>query len=267
MTRAYRYAKEARQQRIIDTLASTPSLRLSELVEALGVSGETIRRDLRELDERGLISRTYGGAVRNFVAEPALAERRAMMIEEREAIAAVVSASVQHEEVLLFGGGATTLHVARRIARDHRGITAITHALDIVTALAANPSFTVICAPGQYDAREGLLVGHDTVAFLQSFGAHRAIIGATGITEEGMSNAEVNAAAVYAAMMSCAARTTIVADRSKFGVRALKLYGRWGPGIDLVTDTTPPGAIAGAMARAGSAFTLARADGNARDAG
>jgi DeoR/GlpR family transcriptional regulator of sugar metabolism len=257
MTRAYRYAKEARQQRIIDTLASTPSLRLNELVEALGVSGETIRRDLRELDERGLISRTYGGAVRSFVAEPALAERRTLMIDEREAIAAAVSAVVRPEEVLLFGGGATTLHVARRIARDHRGITAITHALDIVTALGGNPSFTVICAPGEYDAREGLLVGHDTVAFLRSFGAHRAILGATGITEEGMSNAEVNASAVYAAMIGCAERTTIVADRSKFGVRALKLYGGWTRGMELVSDSAPGPEIAAAMSRAGAEVRLA----------
>jgi len=260
MTRAYRYAKEARQQRIIDTLASTPSLRLSELVEALGVSGETIRRDLRDLDERGLVSRTYGGAVRSFVAEPALAERRTMMIAEREAIAATVSAIVRNEEVLLFGGGATTLHVARRIARDHRGITAITHAFDIVTALSSNATFTVICAPGEYDVREGLLVGHDTVAFLQSFGAHRAIIGATGITAEGMSNAEVNAASVYSTMMSCAERTTVVADRSKFGVRALKLYGRWGHGIELVSDSAPSPDIAAAISRAGAEFVLTKPD-------
>jgi DeoR/GlpR family transcriptional regulator of sugar metabolism len=263
MTSAYRYAKEARQQRIIDALASTPSLRLSELVEDLGVSGETIRRDLRELDERGLISRTYGGAVRNFAGEPALAERRALMINEREAIAAAVSSSVRNDEVLLFGGGATTLHVARRIARDHRGITAITHSFDIVTALSANASFTVICAPGEYDAREGLLVGHDTVAFLQGFGAHRAIIGASGISAEGMSNAELNAAAVYSAMMGCAARTTIVADHSKFGVRALKLYGRWGPGIELVSDSPPPHEIGTAITRSGAEFLVAPTNGAA----
>ena len=56
-----------RQQRIIDALTSVPTLRLNELVETLGVSSETIRRDLRELDERGLISRTYGGAVRTSI--------------------------------------------------------------------------------------------------------------------------------------------------------------------------------------------------------
>jgi DeoR/GlpR family transcriptional regulator of sugar metabolism len=258
MRPAYRYAKAARQQRIIDALTSSvPSLRMNELVETLGVSSETVRRDLRELDKRGLISRTYGGAVRTFVAEPSLAERLRLMTDEREAIASAVSGSVQPNEVLLIGGGATTLHIARRLARDHQNLTAVTHSLDIVSALGINPGITVICAPGQYDASEGLLVGHETVAFLRSFGAHRAILGATGINEAGMSNAEVNAAAVYSTMMACAVRTTVVADHTKFGVRALKLYGSWGRMVELVSDRPPGAEISDAMERAGSAVVLA----------
>jgi DeoR/GlpR family transcriptional regulator of sugar metabolism len=257
MRSAYRYAKSARQQRIIDALTAVPTLRLNELVETLGVSSETIRRDLRELHERGLISRTYGGAVRIFHSEPSLAERMRLMTEEREAIAAAVSASVAPDEVLLIGGGATTLHVARRLARDHRSLTVVTHSLDIVGVLGANGGMTVISTPGQYDAREALLVGHETVAFLRSFAAHRAVLGATGITEEGMSNAEVNAAAVYTTMMSCAMRTTIVADHGKFGLRALKLYGTWGRTVELVCNRPPPAEIAAGIARAGGTVTLA----------
>lgn len=257
MKAAYRYAKGPRQQRIIDALTAVPTLRLNELVETLGVSSETIRRDLRELDERGLISRTYGGAVRLFDTEPSLAERMRMMTGEREAIAAAVSASVQPSEVLLIGGGATTLHVARRLARDHRGLTVVTHSLDIAMALGSNGAITVICPPGQYDSREALLVGHETVAFLRSFAAHRAILGATGITEDGMSNAEVNAAAVYTTMMACAMATTVVADHGKFGVRALKLYGSWGRMVELVCDRPPPEPIASAIARAGGRVAVA----------
>jgi DeoR/GlpR family transcriptional regulator of sugar metabolism len=257
MAKPYRYAKGARQQRIVDTLTAVPTLRLNELVETLGVSGETIRRDLRELDERGLISRTYGGAVRTFVAEPSLAERRRLMTAEREAIAAAVSTQVQPDEVVMIGGGATTLHLARRLARDHRGLTVITHSLDVVTAVGTNPRLTVICAPGQYDPREGLLVGHETVAFLRGFGAHRAILGASGITEDGMSNAEVNAAAVYGAMIACAERVTVVADHTKFGVRALKLFGSWGRAVELVSDRTPDAGLREALERAGATFTLA----------
>lgn len=257
MKSAYRYAKGPRQQRIVERLTTMRTLRLNELVEALGVSSETIRRDLRELEDRGLISRTYGGAVGLFHTEPSLAERMRMMTDEREAIAAAVSASVQPNDVLLIGGGATTLHVARRLARDHRGLTVVTHALDIVGVLGSNSGITVICTPGQYDAREALLVGHETVAFLRSFAAHRAILGATGVTEEGMSNAEVNAAAVYTTMMACAMATTVVADHGKFGVRALKLYGSWGRTVELICDVPPPEPIAAGIDRAGGRVVVA----------
>ena len=72
-----------------------------------------------------------------------------------------------------------------------------------------------------------------------------------------MSNAEVNAAAVYTVMMSCAVRTTIVADRTKFGVRALKLYGSWGKSVELVCDQSPPDAIAAGIARTGARVIVA----------
>jgi DeoR/GlpR family transcriptional regulator of sugar metabolism len=256
MSTDYRYAKPARHQRILDALAASPTLRMNELSEALGVSAETVRRDLKELDRRGLVSRTYGGAVRAFMGEPAVAERRRMMIREREAIAATVSALISPGEVLMIGAGATTLQVAQRIARDHFGLTVVTHAIDLVAALGTNDSFTVIATPGHFDPREGHLVGHETCAFLDGFVADRAILGASGVTPEGFSNAEAQAAAVYATMMRRAQSTLIVADHSKFDVRALRLFGSWGEEVSLVTDRAPEGELAEAIARRGSTVLL-----------
>src|SRR5882757_8307154 len=89
-----RLSKTVRHQRIIAQLAAAPTLRASELATALSVSGETVRRDLLELHEQGLINRTYGGASRPFALEPARSDRRRVMIAEREAIAAAISAMV-----------------------------------------------------------------------------------------------------------------------------------------------------------------------------
>lgn len=256
MTEEYRYARAARHRRIIEALGATPTLRMNALSEALGVSAETIRRDLRDLDRRGLVKRTYGGAVRAYAAEPAIAERRRLMVREREAIAAAVSAVIRPGEVLLMGAGATTLHVAERIARDHSGLTIVTHAIDIVVALGANDSFTVIATPGHFDRREGHLVGHDTCAYLDGFVADRAILGASGLTVEGFANAEAHAADVYAAMMRRAAQTVIVADHSKFGVRALRRFGSWGAQVTLACDRPPGGELAAAIAAGGTALLL-----------
>ena len=259
MPNEYRYAKPVRQARILEELAAAPALRMNDLSERLGVSGETIRRDLRDLDLRGLVSRTYGGAVRSFVAEPAIVERRRLMIAEREAIAAAVSATIRPGEVLMFGAGATTLQVACRIAQDHRNLTVITHAIDIIVAVGANDSFKVIATPGHFDPREGHLVGHDTIAYLDGFLADRAILGATGVTEEGFSNAEAHSASVYAAMMRRSLTTTIVVDHQKFGVRSLRNFGQWGPQVQLATDTMPDAALAEAVQRQGTEILVADA--------
>lgn len=257
MSNEYRYAKAARQERILAELTRAPALRMNELSETLGVSGETIRRDLRDLDLRGLVSRTYGGAVRSFVNEPAITERRRLMIVEREAIAAAVSATIRPGEVLMVGAGATTLHVANRIAKDHRDLTIITHAIDVIVALGANESFTVIATPGHFDPREGHLIGQDTVDFLQGYLADRAILGASGITGEGMSNAEAHAASVYTAMMRRSLATTVVVDRQKFGIRALRNYGVWGPQVTLATDSLPDPLLVDAIRQSGASILIA----------
>ena len=78
--------KSDRQARIVAELRATPSLRVNELAGLLNVSTETVRRDLADLDERGLINRTYGGAMRPISFEPALAERERLMVERARAV-------------------------------------------------------------------------------------------------------------------------------------------------------------------------------------
>src|SRR5712664_959015 len=96
-----RFSKLGRHQHIISQLTAAPTLRASELAAALGVSGETIRRDLMDLQEQKLINRTYGGASRPFALEPALTDRKAIMTAERKAIAAAIVDLILPNEVLM----------------------------------------------------------------------------------------------------------------------------------------------------------------------
>ncbi|MFW8363109.1 DeoR family transcriptional regulator, partial [Klebsiella pneumoniae] len=79
--------KEDRQQQILRELAETPTLRIGDMARTHGVSTETIRRDLDELTRRGVLNRTYGGAVRAMNSEPTVTERHQLFTEERERIA------------------------------------------------------------------------------------------------------------------------------------------------------------------------------------
>lgn len=246
---AGRLSKKARHARIVSELMASSTLRVSELAAELGVSTETIRRDLFELGEKGLINRTYGGAVRPLGTEPSVTERHRMMVEEREAIAAAAAGFIKPNEVVAIGAGATTTHVARRMAAVCRDITVITHSFSVATVLAANPTITVLMCPGRYNGREGMMVGAETVEFLQSYNANWAILGASGITAEGLSDAEADAASVYKAMMLRAIETIAVADHTKFSQQALAIWGRWHDVKRLVTDEAPSFAIARALER------------------
>ncbi len=244
--------KSGRQRQILSQLQATPAMRVHELATLFDVSTETIRRDLTELDARGLVNRTYGGALRPIAFEPGLVEREKLMVTERERIASVAARQVRANDILMIGGGATTLHFARRLAVEIDHLTVITHAFSIAQAIAANTSHKVLVLPGQYDGREGLIHGADTIDALQRFHAHKAFLGASGLTTEGPNDAAISAGMIYGAMMKRASDIFILADHSKFDSPSLAVYGPWSERVTLVTDKVPEGEFADAMRMQGA---------------
>ena len=247
--------KATRQTRIVAELRAIPSLRVNALAARLLVSTETVRRDLADLDRAGLISRTYGGAV-TALHEPGVAVRETLMIAERKLIAEVAVRAINPQDILMIGGGATTLHFARRLAADCNHLTIITHAFSIAAALATNSTHKVLMLPGQYDGREGLIHGPDTIDALQRFHASKAILGASGLTTEGPNDASFGPGLIYGAMMRRAAQTIVLADHGKFNLPSLAVYGAWSPLTTLITDKAPRGALAQSLAAAQTAVLL-----------
>jgi DeoR/GlpR family transcriptional regulator of sugar metabolism len=243
--------KQNRQKQIVADLKLYPAIRVNELAERLGVSTETIRRDLADLDERGLINRTYGGAMRPVAYEPGISERESLLIDERQKIAGLAAGQVEANDILMIGGGATTLHFARRVALLDLPITVITHSFSIAMALAASPLIRVLMLPGQYDGREGLIHGADTVEQLQKFRANKAYLGASGLTVEGPNDAAMGPGLIYGAMMRRSAHTFVLADHSKFDRPSLTVYGPWSETVTLVSDAGPEGELLEALGEAG----------------
>ncbi|MEM8570736.1 MAG: DeoR/GlpR family DNA-binding transcription regulator [Pseudomonadota bacterium] len=249
--------KSARQRQILMELEQRPALRVGELARRLSVSSETIRRDLDDLTADGLIDRTYGGALRRLTTEPSLNERHALLVPEREAIARTATPLLAGARHLMMGSGATTVHIARRIAVEMRDITVITHSFGAATALSLNPTIEVIMVPGRYHPSEGALHGAETLHFLEGLRADWAILGASGLSDEGPSDALLDAGTVYSAMARRAARTMIVADASKFGLVFPSAWAKWETLDTLVADQAPSGPIAHAIEDAQVALRVA----------
>lgn len=244
--------KTQRQIQILSALEANPAIRVSELAEQMRVSQETLRRDLNELDETGRLKRTYGGAVRTKTFEPALAERSQQHIREREEIARLVLARLGDADSLFIGGGATTLHFARALRATDRALTVLTPAFSIATELSINPRIQVMALPGIVEPKEGLVYGAETVKCIRSFRTPIAVMGASGIDEDGVSEALLHAAQIYAAMIESADHTLILADSTKFGNRSLQQIIGWSETVTLVSETSPPPALLNAIRQRGA---------------
>ncbi|CUX70391.1 MULTISPECIES: DeoR/GlpR family DNA-binding transcription regulator [Agrobacterium] len=230
--------KSTRQHRILSELDQSPSLRVAELAQMLAVSTETIRRDLDEMTDQGLLNRTYGGAVRSLGTEPSVTERHALFVSERERIARAGVPLLKDARVLMIGSGATTVHVARRIATEMKNITVITHAFGVATVLAINPTIDVVMLPGKYHPTEGATIGAHAVSYLQEFNADFAILGASGLGPDGPTDALLECGLVYRTMLSRSARSMVVADHSKHDRIFPARYAEWRDIDIVVTDGT-----------------------------
>jgi DeoR/GlpR family transcriptional regulator of sugar metabolism len=243
--------KQERQRRIIAELRGGNAVRIAELADEFHVSTETVRRDLDEMGEQGLINRTYGGAVAMSTGrEPGVRERGAAHVRERERIARRAAELVRDGDVLMIDAGSTTAHFARRLAVDDRELTVITNAMDVASALAEASSVRVLVCPGYYSGRENAAFGADALEYLGRFHADHAFIGASGLSSEGPSDVDLEASWVKRRMIERARSTALLADHSKLGQAYLHLVCPPASLALLITDLAPEGELAEALREA-----------------
>lgn len=250
--------KAQRQERIVAELKVDSALRVSDLAARFGVTTETVRRDLDALAGCGLLARTYGGAATAGVGEPGYDERYRLCVAQRRRVAECAAALVARGDVLMIDAGSTTTHFARRLAADADELTVFTNSVAVATALSSNARIRVVLCPGDFDARDGGVCGPETQAFLRRFHASKCFVGASGLTEEGPSDANTDAAWVKRAMMERAERNILLVDATKFGVRAVDRVCALDALDDIVCDARPDRPLGRALARARVRVNVAR---------
>jgi len=218
---------DERRQRLSEFLASSGYSDLSLLVSELGVSESTIRRDLSQLEDEGVVRRTHGGAV--FVSDrfSALnyAARESTAVVEKQAIGRVAAELIGDDETILLDGGTTTFQVARNLFT--RSLQVVTNSLPIVNLLSSAAHIELIFVGGYIYPRTGVALGPLARQTLASLHVGKAIMGVAGITEDLLYNANVLMVETEREMMGSADEVIVVADRTKFGKPALARLGGW----------------------------------------
>lgn len=207
---------EERQRRIAQYVAQRGRAHVAELRELVAVTEPTIRRDLTELERQRILKRTHGGAIAlRPLLEPTLASREVTNVEEKDAIAAACMAEIDNGTSIFLDSGSTVLRIAHRLAG--LSLNVLTNSIGVAEAVADAPGVRHTVVGGQLRQTGGCFVGPLALAAVERFTVNVAFIGASGLSTEGITEADLAEAELKAAVIARARRVVVPIDHSKVG--------------------------------------------------
>lgn len=233
---------EERYQIILELLNEHKIVKVHDLVAALGVSQETVRRDLEYLESKGQLKRVHGGAIKTRVTgvEPSYAQRTMVSPREKEAIGKLASTLVDDGDTIIFDVGTTTLEIAKHL-RDKKQLTVLTNAVKIALELLEQGGKKVILLGGEIREYELSTSGYLAENALNDFRADKVFVGAGGLTvEHGITDYIISETQVRKKMLQCAEKVIVAADNSKIGVVAFNVAAPISKVDMVVTDWKAP---------------------------
>ncbi|WP_296492024.1 DeoR/GlpR family DNA-binding transcription regulator [Rhodoferax sp.] len=231
-----------RQLNLLAAVQAQGSVTVEHLAEKLGVTLQTVRRDVQRMADEGLLTRFHGG-VRvpgSTIENIAHRQRETLYAEGKNRIARAVAAAVPNECALILNIGTTTEAIARALLH-HSGLRVITNNLNVASILSANPKCEVIVVGGVVRGRDQGIVGEAAVDFIRQFKVDIAIIGISGIEADGsLRDYDFREVKVSQTILSHAREVWLAADSSKFNRPAMVEVGRLSQIDRLFTDAPPP---------------------------
>lgn len=229
-----------RRSHITGLVRTQGAVRVNELVETLGVSDMTVRRDLDLLAAQGAVTKVHGGAVSTQprrTGEPGFGAKSEQMEEEKSAIARAAAKLVEPGMSVVLSAGTTTWHLAR-LLKDVPNLTVVTNSPRISDVFHAELRLdrTVILTGG-IRTRSEALVGPTAVAALKSMHTDLAFIGAHGVSvEAGLTTPNYLEADTNQALMAAARERVVLADHSKWGVVGVMTFAHLNEIDTFITD-------------------------------
>jgi len=238
-------ALNIRQTAILEIARAEGRVLVEELALRFDVTLQTIRRDLGELAEAGLLDRVHGGAVaRTGVVNIGYEQRRRMNEAAKTAIARACAAAIPNNSSLIINLGTTTEAVARELLH-HQNITVVTNNMNVANILLANPSCEIMVAGGALRRSDGGLVGELTTRFFEQFKVDFAVIGTSALDLDGdLLDFDLAEVRVSRAILCQARRAFLVSDHSKLGRSAPARIASLSDIDTLFTDRPLPAALA-----------------------
>lgn len=206
-----------RKQYILEILRRDGQVVAKQVSQDLGLSEDTIRRDLRELAQEGLLQRVHGGALPASPAVVDFAGRETLSISGKQAIGYAAARMVRDGQVVFVDGGTTAVQLVRQLPRGLRA-TVVTHSPRTAIELVQHPTVEVVLIGGRLFKHSIVTVGTAALAALEHIRADIYFMGVTGIhPEAGLSTGDLEEAYMKRAISQQAAETYVLASQEKLG--------------------------------------------------
>ncbi len=231
-----------RRSRIAECLKAEGRVLVSQLSSQFAVSEETIRRDLERLEQDGVASRTYGGAILRSEERtaPPFAIRKNTNPEGKLAIARRLAAMLQDGDTVMVDESSTAAYAVRAM-HPLKNITLITNSLEILREMNEQKSWHILSTGGTLKPELLALAGPHALRAIASFHVDWTILSCRGInTRLGMADSDEDIVQVKQAMMAAADRTILLADHRKFDRNGFVALGALSLVDRLITDLRPP---------------------------
>lgn len=248
-----------RQRRLLEAVRLKVTMSVEELAQQLDVTPQTVRRDVKQMEEAKLLARYHGGVgLPSSVENIDYSQRQTLNSDAKRRIAGAVAQQVPNGCSLLINIGTTTEEVARALSH-HLGLHVVTNNLNVAAILADNAECEVIVAGGVVRGRDRGIVGEATVDFIRQFKVDIGIIGISSIDEDGsLRDFDAREVKVAQAIIEQSREVWLVADQDKFCRKALVRMADLSQIDVLYTDAEPPAQLTEALRQAKVKVIVAR---------
>src|ERR1035441_4486469 len=214
---------EERRTQILQMIRDAGRVKVNDLAAHFSTSAVTIRNDLNDLHQRGLVLRSHGGAVLPDTVhrESPVDERLKTYAAEKRRIGALAASFINDHEIIILDSGTTTLEIARQI-KNKKGVQIITNGVNIAANLLDAPGVEVFIVGGSVRRESASISGRFTEQMLAEFSADKMFLSGAGCDVDfGVSGGNLEETMVNRAMLSISREVILVADASKFLRRSM----------------------------------------------
>jgi DeoR family fructose operon transcriptional repressor len=230
-----------RRRQIVEKVSEEGGQSVDELATALDVSKATIRRDLTDLEDRGLIERSHGGAVpaMSVGGEQTYDQKEVQKLDEKRAIAARAVEEIHEGTVVFFDSGTTTMEVARAAPKDG-SFLAVTNSPRLAVELGKEDN-DVKLTGGTLRRRTRALVGPTAESFMERMNFDLLFLGTNAINDDGsLTTPNEDEARMKELMVERSKRVVLVSDTSKLSKQSFVEFAHLDDVDVFVTDAPVP---------------------------